>query len=79
MNEPLIFTLQQNGDKVTGNLDGMRLTYGGDIQGVVRGNEFSWRARGGPGAGDLVVNGNEMTGIARYQYGDGKMVLRRRQ
>ena len=78
LNLPLVLTLQQTGDKVTGNIDGMR-TYGGDIEGVVKGNQFSWRARGGPGGGELIVNGNEMTGTAKAHYGDGKVVLRRRQ
>ena len=76
---PVVLTVEQNGTNVTGKLDDMSSGYGGNIQGVVKGNDLSWKVLSGSGGGELAVKGNEITGTARDAYGTARMVLRRRQ
>jgi len=76
---PVVLTVEQNGTNVTGKLEGMSSGYGGNIQGVVKGNDLSWKVLSGSGGGELAVKGNEITGTARDAYGTARMVLRRRQ
>ena len=56
----LTLVLKQSGTKVTGNA-----SIGGDLEGVVTGNRFSYTLTSGGGAGDLTVAGDAMTGYAR--------------
>jgi ABC-type glycerol-3-phosphate transport system substrate-binding protein len=49
--------LQQTGTKVTG-----RGEPGGDLEGTVTGNNFSYRFTSGRGGGDVTVNGDQMKG-----------------
>jgi ABC-type glycerol-3-phosphate transport system substrate-binding protein len=49
--------LQQTGTKVTG-----RAEPGGDLDGTVEGNSFSYRYASGRGGGNVTVNGDEMKG-----------------
>ena len=49
--------LQQTGTKVTGTA-----SPGGDLEGIVNGNSFSYRFTSLRGGADLTVNGDEMTG-----------------
>ena len=50
--------LQQSGAKVTG-----KASIGGDLEGVVNGNQFSYTTANG--GGDLTVKGDAMTGYSR--------------
>jgi hypothetical protein len=50
--------LEQTGNKVTG-----RAEPGGDLEGSVDGNSFSYRYTSLRGGGDLTVNGDEMKGF----------------
>jgi hypothetical protein len=52
--------LQQNGTKLTGSV-----SPGGDLDGVVDGNNVTYTLRNGRGGGDLAVKGDEMTGYSR--------------
>src|SRR5689334_25045700 len=49
--------LQQNGTKVTG-----RAEPGGNLEGTVSGNSFSYWFSSGRGGGDVTVDGDEMKG-----------------
>jgi hypothetical protein len=51
--------LQQTGTRVTGTA-----SPGGDLEGVVDGNSFSYRFANLRGGGDVTVNGDEMTGYS---------------
>ena len=79
LNRVMVFTLQQAGSNVTGDLRGHSGVWGGQLQGTVTGNHFSWKTVTGPGGGELVASGNEMTGKIRSHYGDGTATLRRGQ
>ena len=76
LNRVMVLTLQQAGSNVTGDLRGHSGVWGGQLQGTVTGNHFSWKTVTGPGGGELVVSGNEMTGKIRSHYGDGTGTFR---
>ena len=57
------FTLQQSGSKVSGQLKIPVVQHqGGPIEGTVSGDIFRFRSDRGQMAGELQVNGDEMTG-----------------
>ena len=74
-------TLQQRGPKVTGQLSltpSQVLGAVGPIEGTIAGDTFRFRSvRGGEVAGELQVNGDEMTGSGTTQYGRATFILRR--
>jgi len=67
------FALEQQGLKVTGSMEWRRLTgaISGLIDGTVAGDTFSFRLRNSDMAGDLKVNGDEMTGEIRGRSNEG--------
>jgi hypothetical protein len=56
----LTLVLQQSGTKVTG-----KASLGGDLEGVVSSNRFSYTLTSSDGGGDLTVNGDAMRGYGR--------------
>ena len=71
---PISLTLRQVGETVTGTMTvGGSAPWNGPIEGTVSGIDFTYRIRSGAG-GDVVVNGDEMTGTGRS---GGRLALRR--
>jgi hypothetical protein len=59
----LVFTLEQRGAKVTGNLSVTSFQWeSGPIEGTVSGDIFRFRTMRGQVSGELKVEGDEMTG-----------------
>ena len=74
-------TLQQNGPKVTGRIttnDFRHGDTGGLIEGTVTGDIFRFHDARGSLTAELQVNGDEMTGLARFP-SPGSITLRRQQ
>ena len=55
----LTLVLEQIGSKLTGSL-----APGGTLEGVVEGNKVSYKLASGRNGGDLVVDGDQMTGYS---------------
>ena len=73
---PISLTLHQVGEAVTGTMIvGGSAPWNGPIEGTVSGNDFTYRMRSGAG-GDVVVNGDAMTGTGRS---GGRLALRRQR
>ena len=71
---PIFLTLHQVGEAVTGTMIVRgSAPWNGPIEGTVSGNDFTYRMRSGAD-GDVVVNGDEMTGTGRS---GGRLALRR--
>jgi hypothetical protein len=62
---PFTLRLQQSGARVVGEANFPEASYlSGPVEGRVTGNELSYRALNGRSGGELMVNGNEMSGYS---------------
>ncbi len=76
----LQFNLAQQGSQVKGTVTGMGMNRsGGQVNGTVAGDVFTFRLTDVPFTGELTVSGDEMTGPAHvpYSYSRGTLTLRR--